>query len=690
MASRRTPRVDRSDKKRSRTSPTRLNSPDERGGQSSELADEALRNRIVELERENEDLKREVVLVRQSSNVGQQSLDQIFDSLPGLLCTLTPDMQVDYVNRPLLDYFGINLQDVQDWKFGDLVHPDDLEPLIAENRQAANTGAPYIYERRCKRHDGVFRWLQMRGHPLTNEHGEIIRWYSLLFDIEDRKQAEQALLESEQKFRRIINSMPMLVWSADVNGSADFFNDKWLAFTGMQLDEALGWGWSAAVHPDDYQRTLSHWQTLLNAAEHDEPTELEVRFRRHDGHYRWFLVRASAYRDANGVIVNWFGTNTDIHDRKVAEDNVRRSETTLLEAQRIARMGSFARRVSSKNIHAHEITWSEGLYRIFEVERGTPINFNMMAQRIHPDDIPMWWNRIVEAQKASSNFDTEIRLVMPSGATKYISISAYLTHDLEGNPEYIGTVQDFTERRLAEDALNRAQLELAQTMRVASLGVLTAAIAHEINQPLSAVVTNASTSVRMLTKNPPQLESALQTARHVIRDANRASEVTARLRNLLGQKGVKMEAVDLNEATREIIDFLRGDMRRCQIALHEELASDLPTLNGDRVQLQQVILNLLRNAIDAIEATTKGPRTIRIRTESASRSIELSVEDSGAGFDQLIADQMFGAFFTTKTQGMGIGLSVSRSIIEAHQGSLWATNNPVKGATFRFRIPTDL
>ena len=245
-----------------------------------------------------------------------------------------------------------------------------------------------------------------------------------------------------------------------------------------------------------------------------------------------------------------------------------------------------------------------------------------------------------------------------------------------------------TERRLSEEALGKLRSELAHVARVASLGALTASIAHEVNQPLSGIITNASTCLRMLAADPPNVEGARETARRTIRDGNRASDVITRLRALFAKKDATTESVDLNEATREVIALSLSELQRSRVILRTELADDLPPVTGDRVQLQQVILNLLRNASDAMSGVEDRPRQLVIRTErDEGDRVRLTVQDAGVGFDPQAADRLFDAFYTTKSDGMGIGLSVSRSIIESHQGRLWATPNDGPGATFSFSIP---
>jgi len=250
--------------------------------------------------------------------------------------------------------------------------------------------------------------------------------------------------------------------------------------------------------------------------------------------------------------------------------------------------------------------------------------------------------------------------------------------------------RELAERKLVEQALGKARSDLAHVARVTSLGVLTASIAHELNQPLSGIITNAGTCLRMLATDPPNVDGARETARRTIRDGNRASEVITRLRALYGKKDAAIEPVDLNEATREVLALSMSELQRNRVIVQQQLADDLPLITGDRVQLQQVILNLLRNASDAMSTVDDRPRDLLIRTElDENGQVRLSVADAGVGFDLHAADRLFEAFYTTKNEGMGIGLSVSRSVIERHHGRLWATPNNGPGVTFSFSIPCE-
>ena len=373
----------------------------------------------------------------------------------------------------------------------------------------------------------------------------------------------------------------------------------------------------------------------------------------------------------------------EVAERRRAEDALKRSEAFLAEGQRLSRVGSFSWRLDTD-----EITFSEELYRIFEFDCDAAVMLEQIVGRVHPEDVPLLSEKIDLARRNINDHDYAIRLRMPDGRVKYLRTKSYGIRDRDGRLEHVGAIQDATEHRLSEEALAKVSSELAHVTRVSSLGVLTASIAHEINQPLSGIVTNASTCLRMLAADPPNVDGARETARRTIRDGNRASDVITRLRALCSKKETTIESLDLNEAIREVIALSLSELQRNRVILRTELADDLPLITGDRVQLQQVVLNLLRNASDAMSAVDDRPRHMVITTEREEGDrVRLTVQDGGVGLDPQAMDRLFEAFYTTKNDGMGMGLSVSRSIIERHHGRLWAAPNDGPGATFSFSIP---
>jgi signal transduction histidine kinase len=372
--------------------------------------------------------------------------------------------------------------------------------------------------------------------------------------------------------------------------------------------------------------------------------------------------------------------------RAIAErrEELRRSEAFLAEAQRLSLTGSFSWRVATD-----ELRWSLQLYRIFELDHGTPVTFELIDSRVHPDDLPSLRDLIEWARSVGSDFEYEHRLQMPDRSIKYLHMVAHGTRDEDGRLEYVGAVQDVTARLLSEQALGKAQAALAHVARVHTVSTLTASIAHEVNQPLTGITTNGSVCLRMLTADPPDVEGASEAARRTIRDAQRAADVVARVRALYSNKESAAEPVDLNEATREVIALSSSELQRNNVLLRSELAEDLPVVIGERVPLQQVILNLVRNATDAMVGGSDHPRQLLIRTQRDDDRVRLTVRDTGEGFGHKNIDKLFDAFYTTKSDGMGIGLSVSRSIVERHHGRLWAEPNEGPGATFSFSIPSD-
>jgi len=370
-------------------------------------------------------------------------------------------------------------------------------------------------------------------------------------------------------------------------------------------------------------------------------------------------------------------------ERAQAEAALRRSEAFLAEGQRLGRTGTFSWRVATD-----EIKWSEETYRIFGVDPGTPVTFAAILERIHPEDAPAFKVRVERARRAPDNLEIEYRLLMPDGTVKHVHIVSHPSRDRREQAEYIGAIQDVTDRCKSDDALARLRSELAHVGRVTSLGALTASIAHEVNQPLSGIMTNASTCMRMLAADPPNIAGARETVRRTIRDGERASQVIARLRALFSKKTRASACVDLNEASREVIALARSELQRNRVTLLTEFADDLPSVVADRVQVQQVTLNLLLNASEAMSEVEDRPRLLVLRTaREHPDGVRLTVQDTGVGFAASAVDELFEPFFTTKSKGMGIGLSVSRSIIESHHGRLWGTPNDGPGATFFFTLP---
>lgn len=370
-----------------------------------------------------------------------------------------------------------------------------------------------------------------------------------------------------------------------------------------------------------------------------------------------------------------------------ANEELRRSEAFLAEAQRLSSTGSFSWRVATD-----EIIWSEQLYRIFEFDQSTPVTLEQIRSRIHPDDIPLLGDMIERARAGGGDFEYEHRLRMPDGSVKHVHLIAHATRDKDGALEYIGAAQDVTRRRLSEAALAKARSELAHVARITSLGVLTASIAHEVNQPLAAIVTNGQTGLRWLNRPEPNIGKARELTERVVADARRASEIIDRIRAMAAGRAPEQTLLSLDDVVEQALIFLRHEFQSKSTSVSLEPAPALPQVVGDRTQLQQVIVNLAINAVQAMAQSGSARRIICVRTmPSDPASVCCLIEDSGPGIDPAHLPHLFDTFFTTKDAGMGMGLPISRSIIEAHGGRIRADNDStLGGARFRFELPCQL
>ena len=646
----------------------------------------------------------------------------VVDSIPAPVAVTSPSGEVEGVNQPTLEYFGKTFKELKGWKASDVVHPDDLQHTIDALMKAHETGQAYNVESRHRRADGTYRWFNVLGLPLRDTEGEILCWFHLLIDIDGRKRAEAQLAGEKRLLEMVASSCPLtdvltalckfvedtsgdchcgvylIDWSSSkfrigaVPSLPATFNDP---VDGLTVSPQVGpcgvaaltktqviatdlesdplWQ-SSAIRPLALAHGLrSHWSTPIYAREGRVLGTFAI-FHREP---------ASPTQIQQDLIAQVTHIASIAIERALSEAALKQSEAFLAEAQHLSRIGSFAWRLAT-----NEITWSEQLYRIFEFDPQVTVTLELIGTRVHPEDLTLLQDMIERASSAASDFQYEHRLLMPDHSVKYLHLIAHGTRNEDGEVEYIGACQDVTQRRFSEEALAKARSELAHVARVMSLGALTASIAHEVNQPLSGIITNANTCLRMLAADPPNVDGASETARRTIRDGDRAAAVITRLRALFSKKDATIESVDLNEATREVIALSLSELQRNRVILRSELADNLPPVAGDRVQLQQVILNLVRNASDAMSGIDDRPRQLLIRTEpDEGGQVRLSVQDAGVGFDPQVMDRLFDSFYTTKNDGMGIGLSVSRSIIASHHGRLWATPNEGPGATFSFSIP---
>jgi len=732
------------------------------------------------------------------------------------------------------------------------IHPEDIVFVRETLDLGIQNGMDLDFEHRFLLPDGSVKYVHIVAHAVRDDSGKL-EYVGSVMDITEQHHAnaalEKALVEikkSEDQLRIIIDTIPALAWCALPDGSAEFLNQRWHDYTGLSAGEAQGWGWTVAIHPEDSTNLVEKWRTSLASG---APNESEARMRRFDGEYRWFLFRTVPLHDETGNIVRWYGTNTDIEDRKQAEEiraaqarqasvradvsaalskpvhsreilrgcaeaivrhldaafariwtlntdknllelqasagmythldgphshipvgklkigviaqekkphltndvlndpwvsdkawaqnevmvsfagyplmvqdrvvgvmamfarrrlsaatldalasvadaiaqgierkqteeKIRQSEAYLAEAQRLSHTGSFG-----WNVTSGELFWSDQMYRILGVDQGAKPTLEMAFQRIHPEDIARVQETLDRGVQGGTDMDFENRFLLPDGSVKYVHVVALAVRDESMNLEYVGTVMDVTASKRAEEALRQAQAELAHVTRVTTMGELTASIAHEVNQPLAAVIANANASLRWLAAATPNLDEAREALLRIVRDGKRASDVITRIRTLVQKTDPEKTRLDINQTVQEVVLLMHNEAVRKGVTLRIDLAADVPPVLGDRVQLQQVILNLVMNGIEAMNTVADRPREMVIRSSAqASDNVLLAVQDSGIGIDPRNLDKIFDTFYTTKPQGMGMGLAISRSIVENHGGKLWAVPNDGPGATFQFTL----
>jgi PAS domain S-box-containing protein len=627
--------------------------------------------------------------------------------IPAYAWYAAPSGGLTFVNKRTADYLGLpkdhplryGIDIGAQWDAHiPLLHPDDHEKSRKSWSTCLRTGEFAEESFRVRDAQGGYRWFRSRVEPLRASDGTLLQWVGVNVDIDELKCAEQALRESEYKLRQIIETVPGLIWSADPAGEPTQFNQRLLDYCGMRLEDFQHRGWETFVHPADFPETA---KAFYHAIQTGTSYEAVHRLRRSDGEYRWHHARGEPLHDREGRIVQWYGLSVDIDEGKKAEDRLRRSEAYLAEAQRLSHTGS------AVYTETEIPYWSDEAARIFGFDplEGIPSR-EAVWQRIHPDDLDRVNKNIEHAVREKRSFANEFRIILPDGTVKHIEAANYPVFSASGELlEIVVTGIDVTERKRAEEALREseaeareseqryreAQIALAHANRVATMGQLTASITHEVNQPITAAVTYALAARRWLSAEPPNFHEVDDALSLIVKEGNRAGEVVGRIRALVKKAPARKDAVEINDAILEVIALTRTEAANNSVSVRTQFAEGLPRVQGDRIQLQQVMLNLIVNAIQAMSGIGEGARELKISIDAvpSEGGMRVGVRDTGPGLSPENLPRLFEPFYTTKPDGMGMGLSICRSIIEAHGGRLWATGCEPRGALFQFTIPAD-
>jgi PAS domain S-box-containing protein len=621
---------------------------------------------------------------RQEPGSVEHDFRRTLDTIPGLASTATPSGEIEFANRRMLEYFGLTLQQLSEWR--PVVHPEDLSAVETRWTHSVATGDPFVWEYRIRRADGVYRWFHSHVTAARAADGTITRWFNLLTDIDDRKHAEDRLRSSEGELRTIVDSIPGLVAIVAPSGEIEMVNRGVLDYFGRTLEDLQQWRMSDAVHPDDLPLVVERWLHAINTG---SPPEWEERLRRADGAYRWFQLRGFPWRDREGTPRRWYCLITDIHDRKTAEDALRRSEAFMLEVQRLSHTGGWRFDLGTGTVES-----SVEVLRAHAPQPGEdPSLPAFWFGRIHPDDRARVEAEFARCLHEKTTYRAGFRNVLPDGRTTYQYTTGHPILNEAGDVvEVMGASMDMTEHWLAKIELESAshavrdlQMKMSRAAQIASVGELAGSIAHEVNQPLAAVVANGHACLRWLAASPPNVAKAVEAAERIVKDGKDAGEVVRRIRALFKRTAVEKVSLDVNEVIVEVMRLLDSYPSKQHVTVDTHLAPDLPRIRGDRVQVQQLVLNLVLNALEAMEPVTDRAKQLVVRTSGAeSNGVAIDIIDNGIGLD---CDAAFEPFVTTKAEGMGLGLAICKSIVEGHDGRLSAARHSGFGTTFTVTLP---
>jgi PAS domain S-box-containing protein len=597
---------------------------------------------------------------------------------------MKPDGSIVDWNDRAAEVFGWSQEEALGRDMAGLIIPERFHNAHRNGiRRYLESGKAEVLGRRIEvagvRSNGEEFPVELSIAPIQDSNS--ILFVGFLRDITERKRAEERVRVAEQELRATIDTIPALVARHRADGVIDFVNQTWRSYAGLTQES---WRDGNNIHPDDRSLVEQAWLAALATG---EPFETEQRLRRADGEYRWHLIRRVPLCNENGAVIAWYEAGYDVHDRKLAETALRASEAQLADAQRElqlivdsipAMVGTFE--PDGRRSFVNQ-TWRE--YTGLTGEEGNTVYF-------HPDDLERYERALRTSIATGAPLVVDVRARAANGEYRWHTHRRVPRRNERGEiVKWYSVGTDVHDQRIAEEALNAAQTALAHASRVTTLGEISATIAHEVNQPLTAIVANGHACQRFLRREIPDLDGVRGAVEWIVKEGNRAGEIIQRVRGLLKKAGPHKIALDVNEIITEVAALLQRELTAQQVTPHLELAPAIPLSIGDRVQIQQVIINLVMNGVEAMRSITERPHALVIRSyEDEARRVVVAVRDSGVGITTEAMSRLFDAFFSTKPSGLGLGLSICRSIIEDHGGRIWATNHgDGQGAIFQFALP---
>ncbi|MER8535332.1 PAS domain-containing protein [Mesorhizobium sp. M1005] len=625
----------------------------------------------------------------------ERRLQQLIDTVPALIWSTTREGTPSYVNKRFTDVTGATLHDITAPDGSpslSVIHPDDIDTARQAIRHSFATGVPYVQRYRQRRADGGYRWTETRAEPLRDEDGSILQWYGVSVDIHDLVTTQAALHDRERELSQLVNMVPSYLWRLSPNGEPTFFNKRLIDFLGLDIADAekpdtsrLAAFIATVVHPDD---AASLREALDSCFATGERFFMKYRLRRADGVYRWMEGRAEPLRDQGGRIVQWYGLTHDIDDQLRVEEALRERERALWQlVETLPAMIDCAAPDGEPIYRSQQLREFLG-YNLEELdEAGKSRLAGTLDAGVHPDDLTGVKERYADCLSTGEPYARRHRLRRFDGEYRWVETRAAPMRNAEGAIVQWNVIcLDIENEMRTQEELRLAQERLARASQAASLAELSASIAHEVNQPLAAIVANSNACHRWLSAEPPNVERAKITAERIIRDANSAADVVSRIRALFRPSLEMRTSTPIPSVVAEARDLMAEEAMRRRVRMDIDVESNLPLVAFDRVQIQQVLVNLIRNGMEAMD-TTAGDKVLGMRVRRIEDTIQTEVRDRGPGIER--PNKIFEPFFTTKGNGMGMGLAISRSIIESHGGRLWAENSVPRGATFIFTLPVE-
>jgi PAS domain S-box-containing protein len=611
----------------------------------------------------------------------------IVDNIPALIAIHNASGELELENRAAQEYHGRSSDGIQQSP-ASVVHPDDLPALIAAQQRALTTGEPLEFELRLRRADGAYRWIHMRSRRSTDDHDGTSRWYTVGTDIHDRKTAEEALHRSETFLLEVQRLSRTGGWRYDRARNRVESSPEIQRAYAVQPGEDISQPpyWFDRIHPEDRPRVQAQFEQCVR-----EKTEYQAGYRivLPDGSIRYQYATGHPVTNDAGDLVEFIGASMDMTDhwlaateRSLAEEALRKSEERWRAVFENSAIGVALTDPSGRFLATNSAFQKMLGYSEEEIRELT------FLELTHEDYRESNWQLVTELLEGKrKQFQIEKQYRRKDGSLIWVSNNVSLVPGTKSMPRFLMALsEDITERKRTEETLRRTLAELAHVTRVASLGEMTASIAHEVNQPLAAVVANGHACLRWLSASPPNVAKGVEAAERIVKDGKDAGEVVRRVRALFKRTGVEKVPLDLGEVIEEVLRLLDSYPARKHVSLAVVLDPDLPPVFGDRVQLQQLVLNLMLNALEALEPVSGRVKQLSVRsTRAGGQQAVIRISDNGIGLDEAVA--AFEPFVTTKPEGMGLGLAICRSIVAAHEGTLSAERNVGFGTTFTVTLP---